>query len=162
MNIAELDPRELRFHVEDLLYEYAQILDDGALEGWPELFIEQGSYEIVARENVERGLRLALMRCESKAMMQDRVTALREASFFSPRFTRHAISNTRAHLGSEGAVLARSNFVVFQTLVDDGTRILSTGRYLDRIVVDGGRLRFAEKRCVYDSTLIPNTIAHPL
>lgn len=162
MNIAELDPRALHFHVEDLLYEYAEVLDDGALEGWPELFIEQGSYEIVARENVERGLRLALMRCESKAMMQDRVTALREANFYSPRFLRHAISNTRARLAPDGAVLAQSNFVVLQTLVDDETRLLSTGRYLDRIVVDGDRLRFAAKRCIYDSTLIPNTITYPL
>jgi len=48
-------------------------------------------------------------------------------------------------------------------LRDELPRILSVGRYLDVIQRrDDGALEFKEKRCVYDSVLVPNTIVYPV
>ena len=46
--------------------------------------------------------------------------------------------------------------------MDDLTRVFNVGRYLDRLVRDQGQLKFAEKHCVYDSVLVPNSLIYPL
>ena len=66
----------LRFEIEDLYAEYADVLDTEDLERWPELFVEDAFYDVIPRENYERDMPLAIMRCESRAMMQDRVRAI--------------------------------------------------------------------------------------
>ena len=60
---------------------------------WPELFVEDAFYDVIPRENYERDMPLAIMRCESRAMMQDRVRAIRETLMFEPRHVRHLISS---------------------------------------------------------------------
>src|SRR5271163_339566 len=85
----------LRLEVEELFTEYTHVLDDGELEQWPEFFTDDCLYQIVSRENRERGLPLALMRCESKAMLIDRVVTIRQTQMFAPRALRHLISSIR-------------------------------------------------------------------
>jgi len=53
-------------------------------------------------------------------------------------------------------------FAIFETLQDQPTQILCTGRYLDKLAWSPAGLRFREKTCVYDSTLIPGSIVFPL
>jgi salicylate 5-hydroxylase small subunit len=40
--------------------------------------------------------------------------------------------------------------------------VFNAGRYLDRIVPVPDGLRFADKICIFDSELIPNSIIYPL
>ena len=162
MSPADLRGPALRAAVEDLLYDYASALDDGAFERWPDFFTDDACYEIVSRENVERGLPLALLRCEGKGMLLDRRIAIEEVLHHDPRSYRHLISNVRPAWRGEREIEARSSFVVLQTLVERETEILVAGRYLDTSVVEDGRLRFREKRCIYDTTMIPNTVVYPL
>ena len=152
----------LRCAIEDLLYEYASVLDDGALERWPEFFTDDALYEIVSRENSERGLPLALVRCEGKGMLMDRMIALKDVIFYSPRSFRHIIGNVRPRPRDTGEIEVQANFAVFQTLVEGGTELLIAGSYRDVVVADGDRLAFRVKRCVYDTTIIPNTVVYPL
>ncbi len=42
------------------------------------------------------------------------------------------------------------------------TVLFATGRYHDRIVLDGGEARFAEKLVILDSRLIDTLLALPL
>ena len=56
----------------------------------------------------------------------------------------------------------RANYVVFQTLVDDLTRIQNAGKYIDLIVRTPEGLRFREKICVFDSVLVPNSLIYPV
>ena len=56
----------------------------------------------------------------------------------------------------------RANYSVIEVLNDDLPRILSAGRYLDRVVLENGLLRFKEKRVIYDSVLVPNSLIYPL
>ena len=60
-------------------------------------------------------------------------------------------------------ISARANYSVIEVLEGELPKILSVGRYIDLVALsDGGTLRFAEKRVVYDSVLVPNTIVYPL
>ena len=77
-----LVPLELRYEIEELLAEYAAVLDAADLERWPEFFTEQCFYEVIPRENYDRGLPLAIMRCESKGMLKDRVVAIRDTMMY--------------------------------------------------------------------------------
>ena len=61
----------MREAIEDLLADYAEAIDDGALERWPQLFTEDGEYHIITRENHEAGLPIGIMYCGSRGMMED-------------------------------------------------------------------------------------------
>ena len=142
---------------------YADALDEDRLEAWPALFVEDASYRVVSRENWERGLPLATMSCESRAAMEDRVRALRETQMYSPRWLRRLVGPLQVTSRNGEGANVEANYAVFESAVDMETRVLSVGRYRDRIVRDGeGALRFKAKVCVYDSVLVPTSLVYPL
>ena len=157
-----VSPLELRYEIEELLAEYAAVLDAVDLERWPEFFTDQCFYEVIPRENYDRGLPLALMRCESKGMLRDRVTAIRDTMMYEPRYLRHVISGIRVTGQTPEGIAVEANYAVFETPVDALTHVFNVGRYLDRIVREAGRLKFAEKHCVFDSLLVPNSLIYPI
>lgn len=151
----------LREELEDLYAEYAEIIDGGALERWPELFVEPCLYRIVSKENWDKGLPLSLMLCDSLGMLRDRAFASQRLNVYGPRAWRHCITGIRARAEGD-EIAAQANFAVFESLHDRPTQILCAGRYLDRLVRSPAGLRFREKICVYDSALIPGSIVFPL
>jgi 3-phenylpropionate/cinnamic acid dioxygenase small subunit len=158
-----VDPA-LQHRLEQLYSHYAAVLDDGPLEQWPELFTEECLYQLMPRDNYDLGLPLAIMRCESRGMLHDRVRAVRETVMHEPRYLRHQITNVRATFDeATNEIGACANYSVIEVLTDALPRILSVGRYLDKIQLDdAGQLLFREKLCVYDSVLVPNTIVYPI
>lgn len=153
---------ELSAEVADLYSDYVESLDEEQLERWPEFFIDDCLYKIVSRENHERGLPLALMLCESKAMLKDRVLTIRQTQMFAPRAMRHLLSTIRIKSADDEGVRVQANYAVLQTLVDEETRLFNVGRYLDLLVRENGGLKFKSKICVYDTLLIPNSLMYPL
>lgn len=139
---------------DDLFAAHGDLLDEDRLDEWTDLFTDDCLYLVISRENVERGLPLAAIRCESRGYLKDRVVAVRETSMYAPRSQRHVIGVARDQ--ADGTVTA--SYAVFQTLADEPTKVFSTGRYVARIVDN----RFAELRCIYDSTLVDNSIVKPL
>ena len=154
-------PGVARDELEELYAEYGDVIDGGTLERWPDLFVEPGRYRIVSKENYDRGLPLSVMLCESLGMLRDRARASQKLNVYAPRTWRHSITQIRAFVDGE-AIAAQANFVIFETLHDQPTRILCTGRYLDTLARSPAGLRFREKTCVYDSTLIPGSIVFPI
>ena len=63
------------------------------------------------------------------------------------------ISRIRVVLGVE---------VALESLLDQPTQVFLSGKYHDLVVEDAGTLRFAEKLCVYDSTIIPTSLVYPV
>ena len=151
----------LQEEVEDFYAEYAEVIDSGALERWPELFVEPCLYRIVSKENYDKGLPLSLMRCESLGMLRDRAFASQKLNVYGPRAWRHSITQIRTR-EEDHRIAVRANFVLFETLHDEHTRILCAGRYLDKLVRTEAGLRLREKICVYDAALIPGSIVMPL
>ncbi len=155
-------PATLRTRLADLYCAYGDALDDGELERWPDFFTEDCLYQVIPRENFERGLPIALIYCESRGMLADRVIAIRETALYVPRLVRHFISNIRLRaIGPDGLRLT-ANFALCQTMADQPSALFLCGRYHDRVVEGSGELRFAQRICVYDSTIVPTSLVYPV
>jgi len=157
-----MTPQQLRLELEELYADYTGCLDEERFEDWPGFFVEKCLYEIVPRENFERGLPLATWLCESKGYLEDRVVAIRKTSVYAPRTIRRMVSAIRILGWKDELLEARASYAAFETLPDELTRVFNVGQYHDRIAVDDGRLRFKEKICVFDSLLVPNSLIYPL
>lgn len=150
-----------RQEIEDFLIDYTSAIDDGDLDRWAEFFSDPCLYKIVSRENFDAGLPLALLMCDSPGMIRDRRDAFAKLNVFGPRAWRHMTGSLR--LGEDDdAITARSNFVIFETLSGQDTHILCAGEYRDVIVRQSKTLKFRERICVYDTTMIPNSIVMPI
>src|ERR1044071_4904708 len=112
----------LRDEIEEFYGEYAESIDSGALERWPELFVEPCLYRLVSKENHDKGLPLSLMLCESLGMLKDRAHASKELNVYAPRAWRHSITQIRGREDA-GSISAQANFAVFETLPEQPTRI---------------------------------------
>jgi len=152
MTAATLDTDlAVRLAVEDLYAEYAHTIDDDRLEEWPGLFTENGVYRVTTRENYDNGLPLAMVYCDGRGMMADRISALRTANIYEPHVYCHALSAVRVLGASGGVIRARSNFSVLRTMQEGDTFLFAVGRTFDTLVEEGGRLRFKERLAVLDS-----------
>ncbi len=155
-------PIELRARLADLYCAYGDVLDEGELERWPDFFTEDCLYRVIPRENFEQGLPIALIYCESRNMLVDRVVALRETALYVPRIVRHLTSNIRLRAIEPQCLRLSANFALYQTMTDQPSALFLCGRYYDRVVEDGGGLLFAERICVYDSTIVPTSLVYPV
>ena len=95
-------------------------------------------------------------------MLFDRVVAIRETTLYVPRLMRHLTGNIRLREIRPDGLRLTANFALFQTMVDRPSELFLCGRYHDRVVDDGDRLRFAERICVYDSTIVPTSLVFPV
>jgi 3-phenylpropionate/cinnamic acid dioxygenase small subunit len=153
---------ELRARLADLYCAYDDTLNEGALERWPDLFTEACVYKILPRENFERGLPVAVIYCESRDMLADRVVALRETALYAPRIARRITSGICLRAIEGGVLCLTANFAVLQTMQDQPSELFLCGSCRDRVADDGGELRFAERLFIYDSTIIPTSLVYPL
>jgi 3-phenylpropionate/cinnamic acid dioxygenase small subunit len=155
-------PPELRARLADLYCAYSDALDDGELERWPDFFTQDCVYKIIPRENFERELPIALVYCESRDMLVDRVVALRETALYVPRVVRHLTGNIRLRAIEPQGLRLTANFALFQSMVDQPSGLFLCGRYWDKVVEEAGGLRFTERICVYDSTVVPTSLVYPV
>jgi 3-phenylpropionate/cinnamic acid dioxygenase small subunit len=152
----------LQYQLEQLYNRYATLLNDGPLEEWPTLFCEECFYAVTPRENFEADLPLAIMRCESRAMLEDRIYSVQKTMVYEPRYIRHHITNVQILDENKDLIRTTANYTVIETLTDELPKILNSGKYLDKIILDEGEFRFKEKYCIYDSVLVPNSIIYPV
>src|SRR5499426_1639534 len=142
---------ELRLRIQDLNARYAQAIDDDKLEAWPDFFTENGRYRVTTAKNVERGLPLGMIYATSRAMLRDRVRSLRDANVYEAQRYRHMIAPPVIEPGEGGVVRAQTSFMVVRTMHSGETMMFVTGRYDDRILLDGADApRFIEKTVVLD------------
>ena len=156
----------LRRRIDAFHAAYCDALDNGRLTEWPSYFTEDTFYRVIARENRDLGLPVGLVYCEGQAMLRDRAFALGNTAMYAPRYLRHFVSNIRIDAVEEGGALvrARSNYLLFQVLVDRPNATLhQVGEYHDvfRVDADGGLL-IASRDCIYDNALIDNALVYPV
>jgi len=152
----------LRLRLADLYAAYDNALDEDELERWPDFFTETCLYQVLPRENHDAGLSAALIYAESRAMLADRVVALRGTMFFAPRIIRRLTGNICLRAIEPDGMRLTASFALFQTMVNEPSELLLCGRYYDRVVEDNGALRFAERVCVTDATAVPNSLIYPI
>ncbi|MBL0419199.1 nuclear transport factor 2 family protein [Ramlibacter sp. AW1] len=151
-----------RFALDDLYQAYATALDEQRYDDWPGFFRDDALYRIVPKDNFDLQLPIALMHCEGRLMMADRVTAIKEAAMIRPRHLRRFVTPARL-AGAEGELLrVRANVLLVETLHHQSTRLVLSGVYHDLVERNGEGFRLAERICVYDSLLLPDSVVEPV
>jgi anthranilate 1,2-dioxygenase small subunit len=161
--------------IENLLARYVHALDDDRLEEWPAFFTEQGRYRITTLENHRANLPLCIVQADSRAMMRDRIAALRNANIYEAQSYRHTVSSTLVKplgdkaLGASTTYEAISNFTVTRIMHDGAMMLFATGRYVDRIIctaagagTDEAAWLFEDRLVILDSRRVDTLLAIPL
>ena len=131
--------------------------------GWPEFFHDQCLYKVTTADNHEKGYQAGLIYADSRAMLRDRVAALREANIYERQRYRHILGMPIIVNETEGVVSAETSFVVVRTMRDGQMMVFAAGVYLDKLRRnDAGELRYAERIVVCDSQRIDTLLAIPL
>ena len=157
-----MDEIDLYFGIERLFANYCAALDEGELEAWPEFFVEDGLYQMIARENHAHGYPIPLLLLDSQGMMKDRVYSLRNANIYQSHRYRHAQSGIRITAREADGLRVSSSYIVVQTLNEGVTAVYQAGSYYDYLVETDSGLRFKERVCVYDTSRIPTLLATPV
>jgi salicylate 5-hydroxylase small subunit len=158
----------VRAELDALYADYAAALDEARYDDWIGLFADDCRYMLQPRENFDRGLPLATLAFESKGMLRDRIYGITRTLFHAPYYQRHVIgpARVRATGVTDGLewIDVQAAYAVFRTRVHEPSEVFNVGRYLDRVVRDpaDGLLRFAEKRAVFDSENILNSVIYPI
>lgn len=150
------------FNILQLYADYAAAVDSGNWDSWPEFFTEQCTYKIQPRENFERGFPLATLALTSKGMLKDRVYGIQDTLYHDPYYQRHVVGAPIVRMVEEGRIHCEANYAVFRTKYDKESTVFNVGRYVDTIVQTPAGLKFAERLCIYDSEMIPNSIIYPI
>jgi len=145
-----------------LYADYAAVLDAGDWNRWPDYFTDPCSYVLQPRENHDRGLPLATMAFESRGMLKDRAYGISQTLFHDPYYQRHVVGVPRVLRLDGDDIHAETNYAVFRTKPSEFSTVFNVGRTIDVVRPTPEGLRFASRRIVFDSELIPNSIIYPL
>ncbi|GAA5114193.1 aromatic-ring-hydroxylating dioxygenase subunit beta [Pseudonocardia adelaidensis] len=146
---------------------YVRCIDDDRLEDWPGFFVDECHYRITTADNHRRGLPAGIVWADSRGMLVDRVSALREANIYERHSYRHLLGAPAvlsAEPGPGGAVDVRSetSFLVVRITGDGPMDLFASGRYIDRYLVEDDRALLRERVVVCDSSRIDTLLAVPL
>lgn len=153
---------ELRLDVEEFYARYAECLDGGRLQQWPEFFLESCVYRITTRRNLRLGPEEDLVSLASRTAMIDRIGAIGQSEDYEPHTQRHIVSSFRIQAASAEELRAQANFQILRTFPERRTEYFVSGSTSDRIAVSAGRLNFREKICVLDSDVPPDSLLYPI
>ena len=142
--------------------EYVRCIDNDAVEQWPDFFVERCLYVVNTADNHAQGMQAGVIYADSRAMLHDRVSALRDANIYEQQRYRHIVGTPLVLERTEEGVTAETPFVVVRIMRDGQTDVFASGRYVDRIVDEAGTLKFAERIAVCDSSNIDTLLAIPL
>jgi 3-phenylpropionate/cinnamic acid dioxygenase small subunit len=159
----EAELRALKAEIEDFNWDYADALDNNRLGEWPNFFTEDAFYRIRSRENADAGMPVGLVHCEGRRMIVDRAFALQHTEMFEPRYYRHVIGTAKVlDVSGSGVITARANYALYETIIDEDTRLLQAGQYVDEFVRTGGRLLLKRRECIYDSSIVHTALIYPV
>jgi len=148
--------------LQQLYADYASAVDSGHWSLWPEFFTDECVYKLQSRENFERGFPLATLLFTSKGMLKDRVYGISETLYHDPYYQRHVVGAPIVRKLDGGKIHSEANYAVFRTKLDKESTVFNVGRYLDTIVQTPEGFKFAERLCIFDSEMIPNSIIYPI
>ena len=150
------------YQVQALHQQYAHMLDSNDISGWPELFTEQCTYKLQSRENFDAGHPLCILHLESQAMLRDRVYGVVNTLFHDPYSQRHICGTPLIKSFTDSVIDCESNYLVVRTHRDAMPHVLSVGRYIDKLVMIDGSLKFSQRIAVFDNDLLPNSVIKPI
>ena len=145
-----------------LIHDYAHCVDDDRLEEWPDFFTGTCFYQVISRDDHDRGLPAGVMTCRSRGMLVDRVVSLRNANVYEPHVYRHLISAIRLRGEENGVWSVQTGYAVIRTMQEGAVSVFSTGKYLDKVIFEGGKPLFKERIAVFDSRRVDTLMVIPI
>jgi len=141
---------------------YIRAIDSDELEAWPQFFLGQCLYTVTTAENRKNGFPAGIIYADTRAMLIDRVAALRQANIYEKQSYRHILGlpNVTGNDGNEAE--SETPFMVVRIMHDGATSIFATGVYLDTYRLSGADLKFAKRVVVCDSSHVDTLMALPL
>jgi len=141
---------------------YASCIDENQLESWPEYFVDDCFYKVTTADNYQKGRPAGLIYADSKGMLKDRISALREANVYEQHSYRHILSMPIIKLESDGNVSAETSFSVTRIMRGGQMDIFATGKYVDEFQCCDSNWRLRKRVVVCDSISIDTLLAIPL
>lgn len=141
---------------------YVRTIDDDHLESWPDFFADDCLYIITNADNHQRGLQAGLVYADSKGMLHDRVSALRDANIYEQHSYRHIVGQPLVEAWDGEEIRTETSFLVARIMRTGETDLYASGRYLDQYRLADGDLRLSERIVVCDSRVIDTLLALPL
>ncbi len=142
---------------------YARTIDNEQFEQWPLLFTDPCLYKVTTAENVAKGYEAGIIYADSRAMLQDRVSALRKANIYEQQRYRHIVGLPVILDQEGGAAVTETPFLIVRIMRDGAMALFATGCYRDRVAADTtGTLKFAERIVVCDGARFDTLVAIPL
>ncbi len=149
--------------IEYLIHEWARAIDENRVEDAAELLAADGEYKVASRFNDDRGLPLAVIHCNNRAQLRDRIKSMRVANVYEPHHYRHLVTGIQVINAAGPIYEVRSNYLVIRTMEHDGTMsVFSAGQYRDSIELAGEAACFRRRHVVYDSRVIDTLLVIPI
>ena len=156
------DPAVL-FEVSALNAACAAVLDSDRLEQWPGFFLEQCLYKVTTADNFVKGYQAGIIYADTRAMLIDRINALREANIYERQRYRHILGMPLITAEADGSVSAETSFLVVRTMREGQMDVFVVGVYRDKLRRNEfGAWRYAERIVVCDSPRFDTLLAIPL
>jgi anthranilate 1,2-dioxygenase small subunit/terephthalate 1,2-dioxygenase oxygenase component beta subunit len=141
---------------------YARVIDNEQYEEWPGFFLESCLYKVTTAENIAKGLEAGLIYADSRAMLQDRISALRQANIYERQRYRHIVGLPTVLGANDGEAEVETPFLIVRIMRDGKMEVFATGCYRDKVKPNGdGSLRFAERIVVCDGSRFDTLVAIP-
>ena len=141
---------------------YARAIDNEKFEDWPKLFHPNCVYKLTTAENIAKGYEAGIMYADSRAMLEDRVSALRKANIYERHRYRHVVGLPVVLGQVNGAADVETPFLIVRIMRDGVMDVFATGCYHDKVTTaDDGALRFAERIVVCDGGRFDTLVAIP-
>ena len=125
------DMQALYFKMSRALADYARCIDDDRLEEWPSFFVENCLYKVTTADNHREGLEAGVIFANSRGMLSDRISALRQANIYERQCYRHLIGPPSILSSGDDDLRGEAAFMVARIMRDGTTLLFATGRYLD-------------------------------
>jgi anthranilate 1,2-dioxygenase small subunit len=153
---------KVRDGIEDLLADYAYLLDQDKLEDWVDCFEDAGTYKVITSESFDAGMPAGMIYCDTKDMIRDRILYVRDASVANVHRDRHFLGQPRITETSEGSYQVVTNFIVYQSEPDRESRVFCLGRYESTIIAVNGSFKIKDQIVVLDNDSVTPLIATPI
>lgn len=148
--------------IDRLMARYASAIDNGDFEDWPLLFVDDGEYRIVTRTDFEAGRDFGIWYCNNRAMLEDRVSAIRSVNVYEPHVYRHVLGPTEVIAIDADMVACETSYLVVRTSMEGDMQVFSAGRYVDRVTLRDELALLHSRVVVTDSARYDTLVALPL
>lgn len=141
---------------------YVRAIDDGPVEDWPEHFTDDAFYKVTTADNHRRGLPAGVIWANNKAMLKDRISALKEANIYEPHAYRHLLGQPTILSENEDGATCETSFLVVRITGNGPTDVFASGRYLDEYVFVDSTALLKKRTVVCDSSRTDTLLVLPL